>query len=215
MRDDVLAIVSHDLRTPLSTILMQAEALAEDPEVQEVGRAISRSAERMNRLIGDLVDASAINAGRFTLDRGTHRVDELVKEAVEPFRSLADLRGISLEVAAERLLVSCDHDRILQVLSNLIDNALRFTPRKGRVIVSARTEDSHVRFMVQDTGRGIALDALPHLFDRFWRLRSRRDGAGLGLFIAKGIITAHGSSLGVDTTLGVGSKFFFDLPVGD
>jgi two-component system sensor histidine kinase BaeS len=69
--------------------------------------------------------------------------------------------------------------------------------------------------MVHDTGRGIALDALPHLFDRFWRLRSRRDGAGLGLFIAKGIITAHGSSLGVDTTLGVGSKFFFDLPVGD
>lgn len=215
MRDDVLAIVSHDLRTPLSTILMQAEALTEDPDVQEVGRAISRSAERMNRLIGDLVDASAINAGRFTLDRGTHRVDELVTEAVEPFRSLADLRGISLEVAAERLLVSCDHDRILQVLSNLIDNALRFTPRKGRVIVSAHAEDSHVRFMVHDTGRGIALDALPHLFDRFWRLRSRRDGAGLGLFIAKGIITAHGSSLGVDTTLGVGSKFFFDLPVGD
>jgi signal transduction histidine kinase/CheY-like chemotaxis protein len=212
MRDDVLAIVSHDLRTPLWTIMMAAESLIADREVSDIGKSITRSADRMNRLIGDLLDASAINAGRLTLEVGTHRADELVREAIDTFRSQAEMREIVIDGSpADAVTVSCDRDRILQVLSNLIDNALRYTPRKGRVVVSAERRGDDVHFAVKDTGPGIADEALPHLFDRFWRLRARRDGAGLGLFIAKGILIAHGGTLHVDTELGKGSTFCFDL----
>jgi signal transduction histidine kinase len=218
MRDDVLAIVSHDLKTPLSTIMLQADALAVHPEVGELGRSIGRSAERIHRLIGDLVDASAINAGKLSLDVQTCAADELVREAVEAFRSNAELRELALEADAhDDTHVACDHDRVIQVLSNLIDNALRFTPRKGRVTVSAVRRDGEMRFAVSDTGRGIAPDLLPHLFDRFWRVQAPRagTGTGLGLYIAKGILTAHGSSLAVESELGVGSTFSFDLRVAE
>lgn len=212
MRDDVLAIVSHDLRTPLWTIMMGAEGLAANREVCKTGKAIIRSAERMNRLIGDLLDASAINAGRLALQFGNHRADELVREAIDTFRSQAEIRHIVIDgEPAESVDVSCDRDRVLQVLSNLIDNALRFTPRRGRVDVSAHRHDGYVRFSVRDTGPGIEPEHQRHLFERFWRVRGRRDGAGLGLYIAKGIVTAHGGSLAVDTALGRGSTFYFDL----
>jgi signal transduction histidine kinase/CheY-like chemotaxis protein len=216
MRDDVLAIVSHDLKTPLSTIMLHADALARDGGVEELGRSIARSAERIHRLIGDLVDASAINAEQLSLDLQACRTDDLVREAVEAFRSQAQLRELALEAKVDdSTRVRCDHDRIIQVLSNLIDNALRFTPRRGRVTVSAVRRGGEVRFAVSDTGRGIAPDVLPHLFDRFWRVQAPRagTGTGLGLYIAKGILASHGSSLAVESELGVGSTFSFDLPV--
>lgn len=183
-----------------------------------LGRSIGRSAERIHRLIGDLVDASAINAGKLSLDIQTCAADELVHEAVEAFRSNAELREIALEAEAhDDTPVACDHDRVIQVLSNLIDNALRFTPRKGRVTVSAVRRNGSIRFAVSDTGRGIAPDVLPHLFDRFWRVQAPRagTGTGLGLYIAKGILTAHGSSLAVESELGVGSTFSFELRVAE
>lgn len=216
MRDEVLAVVSHDLRAPLWAIMMAAEHLIADPEVAGTGKGIARSAERMNRLIGDLLDASAINAGRLTLQIGKHRADELVRESIETFRSQAELRQISIDASSvDPVELACDRDRMLQVMANLLDNALRFTPRQGRVEVSARRQDGKVRFAVRDTGPGIEPEQLPHLFDRFWRLGSRRDGAGLGLFIAKGIVAAHGGTLGVETAAGQGSTFHFDLDVED
>lgn len=212
MRDEVLAVVSHDLRAPLWAIVMAAEHLIDDPEVRATGKGIARSAERMNRLIGDLLDASAINAGRLALQIGTHRADALVREAIETFRSQAELRQISIDTSAvEPALVSCDRDRVLQVMSNLLGNALRFTPRQGHIEVSARREDGKVRFAVRDSGPGIAPEQLPHLFERFWRSGGRRDGAGLGLFIAKGIVAAHGGTLAVETATGQGSTFHFAL----
>ena len=212
MRDDVLAIVSHDLRTPLWTIMMGAEGLTSDLEVCNTGKAIIRSAERMNRLIGDLLDASAINAGRLALQIGSHRADDLVREAIDTFRSQAEVRHVVIDgEPAETVDVSCDRDRILQVLSNLIDNGLRFTPRSGRVDVTAHRRGDYVRFSVRDTGPGIEPEQMPHLFDRFWRVRGRRDGAGLGLYIAKGIVAAHGGTIHVDTTPGRGSTFSFEL----
>lgn len=216
MRDDVLAVVSHDLRTPLSTILMQAELLSSHAELGSVGHAIARAAQRMNRLIGDLLDASAINSGQLALDIGCHRADELVHEAAEPFRSMAETRGISLEELATSEVgsVRCDRDRMLQALSNLIDNALRFTPRGGKVCVGAKRDGDGVQLEVYDTGRGIPPDQLPHLFDRFWRGQARRGGAGLGLFITKGIVGAHESSLHVESTVNVGSRFHFTLRAG-
>jgi signal transduction histidine kinase/CheY-like chemotaxis protein len=216
MRDDVLAVVSHDLRTPLSTILMQAELLSSHEDLGSVGHAIGRAAQRMNRLIGDLLDASAINSGQLALDVGNHRADELVHEAAEPFRSMAETRGIALEELASREVgtVRCDRDRMLQALSNLIDNALRFTPRGGKVCVAAKRDGDGVQLEVRDTGRGIPPEQLPHLFDRFWRGQARRGGAGLGLFITKGIVGAHESSLQVESTVNVGSRFHFTLRAG-
>ncbi len=214
MRDDVLAIVSHDLRTPLGTILMQAEALIGSPEVTKIGVGIMRSAHRMNRLIGDLLDASAINAGHLALDIRPHIASEIAREAIEMFRSQAEARAITLvdELPDDSVLISCDRDRIVQVLSNLLGNGIKFTPRGGTVTIRVSREDSHVNFEVIDTGQGIAPEQVPYLFDRFWRGQSRNNGAGLGLFIARGIIAAHDSKLAVETKLGEGSRFFFRLP---
>jgi signal transduction histidine kinase len=214
MRDDVLAIVSHDLRTPLGTILMQAESLIGNPELGAVGAGIMRSAHRMNRLIGDLLDASAINAGHLALDIKPHSAAEITREAIEMFRTQAEARSISLvdSIPDDSLRIACDRDRIVQVLSNLIGNAIKFTPRGGTVTVKVQREGSHLHFEVQDTGQGIAPEQVPYLFDRFWRGQTRNNGAGLGLFIARGIIAAHGSTLGVETKLGAGSRFYFSLP---
>jgi signal transduction histidine kinase len=215
MRDDVLAIVSHDLRTPLATVLMQAESLAEMPDLRKLGDAIVRSVQRMNRLIGDLLDASSVNAGQLSLNMGMHHVSEILVEATEMFRTQAEACGVELleQVPRDPLGVTCDRDRMVQVLSNLIGNALKFTARGGKVVVSAtRTEDG-ILFEVSDTGRGIEQEHVPHLFDRFWRAESKQNGgSGLGLFIARGIVAAHGGGLRVDTELGRGSRFYFTLP---
>jgi signal transduction histidine kinase/CheY-like chemotaxis protein len=214
MRDDVLAIVSHDLRTPLGTILLQAELVSGAPEHEKAGRAIMRSAQRMNRLIGDLLDASAINAGHLALDVDVHCAAAITREALEMFRTSAEARDIRmLENTDEQGSIRCDRDRIVQVLSNLLANAVKFTPRGGTITVSTTRDDSVVRFEVRDTGQGIPAEQLPHLFTRFWRAHAGRGGAGLGLFIARGIMAAHGCTLEVDTEEGVGSRFYFSLPI--
>jgi signal transduction histidine kinase len=214
MRDDVLAIVSHDLRTPLAAISMQAEGLTGDESITRPAANIIRAAQRMNRLIGDLLDASAINAGSLTLDLKEHCAMEIAREALDMFRPHAEARQIQLldTLPDDRVKVICDRDRIVQVLSNLIGNAIKFTPRGGRVTVQVYRKDGHVQFATEDTGQGIPPDQVPHLFDRFWQGRTRASGSGLGLFIARGIIAAHGGILGVDTRLGNGSRFFFELP---
>lgn len=215
MRDDVLAVVSHDLRTPLGSILLQGEVLTTRPELGGVGASIMRSAQRMNRLIGDLLDASAINAGHLALDVRRQSVAEIAHEAVEMFRSQAEDRSITLteELPDEDVQIECDRDRIIQVLSNLIGNALKFTRRGGSVTLRVLRSKRRVTFEVQDTGQGIEPEQVPYLFDRFWRGQSRKSGVGLGLFIARGIMAAHGGTLEVDTKVGVGSRFYFSLPL--
>jgi signal transduction histidine kinase/DNA-binding response OmpR family regulator len=217
MRDDVLAIVSHDLRTPLGTILLQAEKLVDNAEFSRLGVAIMRSAHRMNRLIGDLLDASAINAGQLTLDRRVHGAADIAREALDMFRSQSEAHGITLvaDLPDELRRVSCDRDRIVQVLSNLLANALKFTPRGGTVTVRVEEAAEGIHFEVQDTGPGIAPEQLPYLFDRFWRTQQRSKGAGLGLFISRGIIAAHGSTLLLESKLCIGSRFYFVLPEPD
>ncbi len=215
MRDDVLAIVSHDLRTPLGTIMLQAETLQDHPTLQKIGQAIVRAARRMDRLIGDLLDASAINAGQLGLEMGLHRVGDLVHDAVDAFRSQAEAHTIHLveTVECQEAQISCDRDRILQVLSNLLSNAIKFTPQDGTITVAAERRDHAVQLSVSDTGPGIAPDQIGHLFDRFWRGQPRRNGAGLGLFIVRGILAAHGSRIDVDSRPGAGARFTFSLPV--
>lgn len=214
MRDDVLAVVSHDLRTPLGSILMHVDALLQDPDHARVGSAIAHLAQRMNRLIGDLLDASAVNAGHLSLDVQQHLACGIASEAVEMFRTQAQARDIELvaDCPDRSVRVSCDGDRIMQVLSNLLDNAFKFTGRGGQVVVAARVQPAGVRFEVRDTGRGIPEDQLPRLFDRFWRAQAHRQGAGLGLFISRGIVAAHGGELTVASRPGAGSSFSFTLP---
>lgn len=215
MRDDVLAVVSHDLRTPLGTIMMQAETLEGSEERVRLGQTIVRAAQRMNRLIGDLLDASAINAGRLALELGVSQVSELIDDAIEPFRTQVEAHHITLrrDVSDDSMIIRCDRDRILQVLSNLLSNALKFTPDGGTITVSAQREDHVVHFSVADTGKGIAADQLPHLFDRFWSGGGGRQAAGLGLYIARGILAAHGAAIEVESELGAGSRFHFALPL--
>lgn len=212
MRDDVLAIVSHDLRSPLATILLQAETLSS--ENAKAGSSIRRAAERMHRLIGDLLDASAINAGKLSLDMRTNDVCEIGRESIEMFRSQADAHGIRLveDLPSDRVLVRCDRDRIAQVLSNLIGNAVKFTPRDGTVTLRVTRDGNGARVEVIDDGSGIASDHVPRLFDRFWRGQNTGGGAGLGLFISQGIVAAHGGTLTVESELGSGSCFAFRIP---
>lgn len=218
-RDEVLAIVSHDLRNPLNTIGAGASLLLELPLTEEERteqlRIIKRSVERMDHLIQDLLDVAMIEAGRLSLERKELAAEVLVKEACESFRQPAAEKAQSLEceVPEELPPLFVDHQRALQVLNNLIGNAIKFTPEGGRITVRAEPVAAEVLFSVTDTGPGIPPEELPLLFERFWQAKKVKGGAGLGLAIAKGIVEAHGGRIWVESKLGVGSTFYFTLPV--
>ncbi len=222
-RDEVLAIVSHDLRNPLNVISLAAGRLQRNPTQEpEVWRkqleAIQRSADRAVHLIQDLLDATKMEAGRFTVVQQPEDVERLVDEAVELHRPLADARSLRLERQVMEGLphVMADRGRVLQVFSNLIGNALRFTPAGGSITLWAQREQGAVRFSVVDTGPGIPPEHLPHLFERFWQAKEgSREGAGLGLPIARGLVEAHGGHIEVSSTPGQGSTFSFTLPVAE
>jgi PAS domain S-box-containing protein len=218
-RDEVLAIVSHDLRNPLSTISMSGKLLLEKipPEMQRERRQleiIQRSAEWMNRLIQDLLEVARMEAGHLPMERRREEVAPLVHDALELQRTLAEKKGIHLAAAVAEALpaVEVDRERIQQVLQNLIGNALRFTPEGGRISLRAWQGQGEVHFSVADTGPGIAEEALPHLFEPFWQA-GRTEGAGLGLAIVKGIVEAHGGRIWVESQLGHGTTFIFTVPV--
>lgn len=221
LRDEVLSIVSHDLRNPVSTVAMSAALLSDaDIRLDDDQRAaqiqvIRRSAERMNRLIEDLLDVAKIEHGRFAIEARSDDPAEIVSEAVESFRPLIEGAGVSLSADASPPLprVCADRDRVLQALSNLISNALKFTPPGGTITARVRPDGNRVRFEVQDTGSGIADADLPHVFDRFWQAkRTAHMGSGLGLAIVKGIAQAHEGDVFVQSELGKGSTFAFDIP---
>jgi signal transduction histidine kinase len=221
-RDDLLAVVSHDLRTPLATIFGTAELLAQSEAPEEKRQkwveALRRSAEWMKRLIEDLLDIARIEAGRFSLAPQPCDAGPLLEEVLELHRPLAQQKMLRLEgqvIGPDRGLL-CDRPRILQVLSNLIGNAIKFTPEGGAINVRVELGGREARFSVTDSGSGIAADALPHIFERFWQARrAARTGAGLGLAIAKGIVEAHRGKIWTESVPGKGSTFFFTLPLGD
>lgn len=220
-RQQVLQFVSHDLRSPLAGVIFaasHAQAIAEaSDEAGEIPRLLAgilRSAEAMNMLIRDLVDATRIEAGGLLLNPEICSVAALLDESATMNSPLARERGVQLEVDAPRdLEVRADRHRILQLLSNLVTNALRFTEEGGRVRVSARRVGEDVRLSVADTGAGIPEEDLPHVFDRFWqRHASTRGSAGLGLTIARGIAEAHGGRIWVESRFGEGSTFHVTIP---
>jgi len=218
-RDEVLAVVSHDLRNPVGTIAAAAELVADVPLSQERRNehlhTIRRAADRVNRLIQSLLDVAKIEAGKITLELSFEEINELVNDAVTQAGWLAEQEGVQLLFEEEETSsrVHVDRNKMLQVLSNLIENALKYTPEGGRVTVSAKREGDNVLIVVADTGVGIEPQVLNNLFDRFWQ-GHRKDGkgSGLGLTIVKGILQAHGTTANVRTEVGEGSSFEFTLP---
>ena len=224
-RDDVLALVSHDLRSPLGTVQMSASFLLELLEtpgatapLQQHLRIIQRAVTRADRLIGDLLDVSRIESGSLEVEHRPLDAAQLLLETVEEHRPIAQEKGVALssEWLGPATVISGDRDRISQLFSNLIGNAVKFTPADGVVAVTGQGGPTVVAFSVTDSGPGIPSEHLPHLFDRFWQAnRATRSGAGLGLSIAKGIAEAHGGTLVAESVVGQGSRFTFTIPVWD
>jgi len=216
-RDEIMAIVSHDLRNPLSAIILNTERIIRDPAGcgERAGANILRSAKRMERLIADLIDIVSVERGQLAIAVEPHSPTEIAREAVSSIEPLVEERGLRLtvEVVPEIPTVHCDRDRILQVLSNLLANAVNVTPRGGSVVLRAGPRSGEVVFSIADTGPGIPEAEKPHLFERYFRgERPGYRGTGLGLAISRGIVTAHGGKIWVESRVGAGSTFFFTLP---
>jgi PAS domain S-box-containing protein len=219
-RDDVLGVVAHDLRNPLGAILMQASVLrrpgGEQDRSQKAASSIERSARRMSRLIEDLLDVTRLQEGRISVEPVPVSAHQVISEAVHSHQPLAAAASLELrvDVATQLPEVRADRDRLLQILENLIGNAVKFTGAGGIVTVGAAPSAGAVLFRVADTGAGIGAEDVPHVFDRFWQARKgQHRGAGLGLPIARGLVEAHGGRIWVESTLGRGTTFFFTLPV--
>jgi signal transduction histidine kinase len=219
-REQTMAVVSHDLRNPLGSVSAAAELLLDVPLPEDRQRQqlqiIQRAAERMNRLIQDLLDVARIEAGGLLVRPRSLDIVPLLREGAELMQPRVRERGLEVDVLepGELPAVRADYDRTLQVLTNLLVNAVRHTPRGGRIELGAGLENGQVTVRVSDTGAGIPDEALPHLFDRFWRPEdSDREGVGLGLAIVKGIVEAHGGRVWVESEVGKGSTFYFTLPL--
>jgi signal transduction histidine kinase/PAS domain-containing protein len=247
-REDLLAIVSHDLRNPLGVVLASSalllkSSLPPEPPGKE-GRArrqieaIERAGNRMNRLIRDLLDFAAIQAGHLSVSSHPREVGPMVREVLDALEPIAAAKTIKLVDGSPEnagLSISCDHDRVIQLFSNVVGNAVKFTPEGGTVILRAEPDGAMVRFAVADNGPGIGTEELPYVFDRYYQARRRnRDGIGLGLSIARGIVEAHGGRIWVESPTargpakdpakdsgsdqakdqggGPGTTFFFTLP---
>lgn len=223
-RDDVLAVVSHDLRNPVHAIAMAAsftlELLSSDSGDRKLAESqvetIQRAATRATTLIRDLLDLTRLESGRLTVEPVETSVDELVADALAEVRPLARARSVQLAVEVEPGLptVMVDRSRMGQVFSNVLGNAVKFTPDGSEVRVSASSDGSEVRFVVADSGPGISADHLPFVFNRYWQAPETQSlGTGLGLFIAKGIVEAHGGRMWVESEAGEGATFGWAIPV--
>jgi PAS domain S-box-containing protein len=218
-REEVLAVVAHDLRNPLASMVFLLAALRRlpgEPERRsmESVEALEHAARRMSRILEDLLDVTKLESGRFELSPTRISPVDILAEVSSSQRKQVDSQSLQLrtEVATDLPDVWADRSRLLQVFENLVGNAIKFTTA-GAVTLGAKADGSDVRFWVADTGVGIAADDIPHVFDRFWQARKvERTGAGLGLAIVQEIVQAHGGRLWVASELGVGSTFFFTLP---
>jgi signal transduction histidine kinase len=218
-REEVLGVVAHDLRNPLSLIVTTTELLQEEDleagKRKQILDVAMRAGKQMNRLIEDLLDTVHLQSGRLSLDLEDVEVCAVLRQAEETFRPMAEKRRISLTAKApeEKVWVRADPFRVSQVLGNLIGNAIKFTPETGSVTYGATPSGGEIAFHVTDTGPGIPPEQRTHLFEQFWQ--ARRDdkrGVGLGLTIAKGIVDAHGGRIWCESETGSGSTFYFTLP---
>lgn len=220
-RDEVLGVVSHDLRNPISAISMCVRVLGDMTPDDKAGRdemlhTISESASWMNRLIADLLDVANIERGQLALETRVQEPTQLVLQALHMFELEARQNGIALDahIPTNLPLVSADGTRVVQVLGNLLRNAINFTPRDGSITMAVEARSDNLLFSVTDSGPGIKPENALHIFDRYWQssVAARTRGSGLGLSIAKGIVEAHGGNIWVESEPGHGSRFAFTIP---
>ncbi len=222
-RDDFLGIVSHDLRNLLGGIVTSSALLESETEGSDAAAVTAKGAERirryaarMSRLLGDLLDVASIDGGKLAIRTSPGDGAVVLREAVELFKAAAAQNRIALtaESHGDDLHGEFDHDRMIQLLANLITNAIKFTPSGGRVVVRCERISDELRFSITDTGMGIPANMVEAIFERFWQAsKGDRRGVGLGLYIARCIVEAHGGKILVDSKPGVGSTFSFTIPV--
>jgi signal transduction histidine kinase len=220
-REDVLAVVSHDLKNPVMVIGLVARMLRQSGELEmaqvaEYSNKIERAVDKMLELISEISDTSKMENGTFTVAPQAETLKNLIVPAIEGMRPLAEAKQQPMEYNIESNLpeVAADGPRVGQVLSNLLSNSIKFTRKGGRIVVSARQRDNTILISVTDEGPGIPSEHLSKVFDWYWQAEeTKRLGQGLGLAIAKGIVEAHGGKIWVDSELGKGSSFCFTLPL--
>ena len=223
-RDDFMAMVAHDIRNLLGGIALTAAIQVKSSGSDDAGQRSVKAAEkiqrltaRINRLVGDLFDVTSIESGRFSVTPAVQDARALITEAIEAYGAAAAAKRITLETFAgpEPLNAAFDHDRVFQVLVNLLNNAIKFTPEGGRVSLRLEAAERQLHFSVSDTGPGIAAHDLETVFERFWQVqKGDRRGLGLGLFIGRRIAEAHHGRLWAESVEGKGSTFHFTLPAG-
>ncbi|WP_437781308.1 ATP-binding protein [Sorangium sp. So ce1097] len=221
-REELVAVVSHDLKSPLATIVMNTSILRrklpnsdEAADLRRPVERIQKSADRMNRLIRDLLDLAKLDGGHISIQPAPHDVAVLMSDAIELLREEAAEKSLRIdqgvEVGVERAL--CDRERVLQVIANLVGNAIKFTPAGGEVALRAEPWGKEVLVSVRDTGPGIPEDQRARIFERYWQAKeTAHKGTGLGLSIAKALVEVHGGRIWVESKVGEGSTFFFTLP---
>jgi signal transduction histidine kinase len=218
VREQVLAIVSHDLKNPLAAILMTTDALAKKGTLPEAVGRIHRGAQRMLRLIEDLLDFASIEVGRLSIRRQPQDPGSMIQETLASFEGVAQEKELQLtaDVEPQLPMVYCDRDRILQVLSNLVGNATKATAGGGHITLRVEAREHELLFAVSDNGPGISEEDVKHLFERYWRSdEAQYRGTGLGLAIARGIVSAHGGRIWAESELGSGATFLFTVPAAD
>ncbi|MDZ7778328.1 MAG: ATP-binding protein [Gemmatimonadota bacterium] len=217
-RHELLAIVTHDLRSPLTVIAANSTLLLEDTKedaTREAAEDILVAATRMGRLLEDLMDVARIESGTLRVTKDIHDIGALLSEVLHSYRPLFATRGIRFQVELPTVALPArfDHDRVVQLLSNLLSNALKFTPTGGVVELCAEDHEGEVVLAVRDSGPGIKPEELPHVFERFRNAdEDPQRGLGLGLYICKSIAEAHGGSISVESTPGRGAEFRVALP---
>lgn len=221
-REDVVSVVSHDLKNPLSSIRLSSQFLKKQLENKPEYSSLSRHVENilsatnsMNGLIYNILDIEKIKAGTFSIDLQNTMIEPLLKSVKDIFTPLAQDKNIDLRFEPDTfdLEMICDPNRVIQIFSNLIGNAIKFTPRGGRVTVKLEHINHELHVCIEDNGPGISSALLPHLFDRYWQKKETATlGSGLGLYITRGIVTAHGGKIWVESEPGKGSRFYFTLP---
>jgi signal transduction histidine kinase len=220
-RDEMVDVVSHDLRNPVAAVKMLSRALLRtsangSEEERENIQLIFQAAEQMDMLIGDLLDVNRLDAGRLTISPTAVDPSVLLTDSMQTLRPLVQEKHIELDVQIQTGLpkVMADRERVQQTLSNLVGNAIKFSPAGSKIVVVARGDAENVIISVLDTGKGILPEQLPRVFDRYWQSsRTDRHGAGLGLAIAKGIVETHGGRIWIESKPGEGTTASFTLPL--
>ena len=222
MRRELVGNISHELRTPLAGIkaiieTLQNGAISDRKAAKDFLTRVDSEIDRMMQMVMELTELSRIESGRGDLKRDTVNLNSLIEEAIASFKPQADRKSIALsaELFTDLPLIRADKDRIYQVITNLVHNAIKFTHSGGAVLISTEGSENWVLVKVSDTGVGISKEDLTRIFERFYKVDKARsgEGAGLGLAIAKHVVQAHGGNIWVESEEGKGSTFFFNLPL--